>query len=524
MEDILVVGAGPVGLVTACELARNGAQVRIIDALERPDPLSRAVIIHPRTEEALAALGVLPDFEDAGWPQTAIEIFDGREAHERVHIGTHVASRYQRMLNLPQTDTEAILTQRAHTLGLTIERGVRLVAAEQSEDGVDVELAGPTGTERLRVGWVVGADGAHSTLRDAVGTSLEGVYKGQTFVLADVATETELSTDTMRVFAHPAGIAGAFPLKHGRTRFMFQVEKSPEGQDAPTLDLVQGLINDRMQGHWRATDAYWLTYFEVHHGQVPQYRFGRILLAGDAAHIHSPAGGQGMNTGIQDATNLGWKLALVATGRADDELLDSYQDERHQVGAEVVKQTMLLTNVMASSGAAVHLRNVGLVLLGHVHALGHELASNLTEVTINYRDSTIVDGPAGRHPGAVHPGDHAPEVEGLTSPDGMPAYIGDLLQRPGLVVVVRSDDPDVRRTVQTAMGDGATVTAIVTRAAADTPNVLVDQAGLFGKTYGIDDDGLVLIRPDGYVGLMMQPIDIDLLNDYLSTALSLRLS
>ena len=151
--------------------------------------------------------------------------------------------------------------------------------------------------------------------------------------MADVEVETELAPDTGRMFTHPEGLAMLFPLRGARVRLIFLVDDPGPGATAPTLAQIDALARERMAGKVRVTASHWLTYFEIHHAQVPQYRHGRVLLAGDAAHIHPPASGQGMNTGIQDAVNLAWKLALVSTGRADESLLDSYHDERHPVGA-----------------------------------------------------------------------------------------------------------------------------------------------------------------------------------------------
>jgi len=228
------------------------------------------------------------------------------------------------------------------------------------------------------------------------------VFRGQHFLFADVAAKTELSTDTIRMFAHPDGIGGALPLPGARRRFLFQVDESGE---APSVALTQRLVDERMGGRWQVGDANWLTYFEIHHGQVPRYRHDRVLLAGDAAHIHSPAGGQGMNTGNQDAVNLAWKLALVTTGRAEPALLDSYHAERHPVGASVVKQTNRMTNAMTAPGAGA-LREIGLFVLGHVPALGHKLMTGFAETNIAYRHSPIVGGDTGhgaRAPPATTP-------------------------------------------------------------------------------------------------------------------------
>jgi 2-polyprenyl-6-methoxyphenol hydroxylase-like FAD-dependent oxidoreductase len=509
MIDVLVVGAGPVGLVAACELVRQGANVRIVDQLEQPDPLSRAVVVHPRTQEALAALRVLSEFEAVACPQLSLEIFAGPFARERVRIGTDVASRYQQILDLPQSETEAILARRARELGLTIERGTRLTALRQTADGVDVVLSGRARTEQLRVAWLVGADGAHSTVRAAVGAPLNGVYKGHSFLLADIEAQTGLSSDTIRMFAHPDGVSGAFPMAGGRTRLLFQAE--PTGSE-PTPDLVQRLIDERMGGQWRVTVPYWLSYFEGPHGQVPRYRFDRVLLAGDAAHIHSPAGGQGMNTGIQDAANLAWKLALVSTGRADARLLDSYDAERYPVAAQVVKQTTIMHRLMTSAGAGAQLRDVALFLLGHVHPLGAAAVANLAEVTVNYRSSPIVDGRGRHRAGTVRPGDHAPEVDGLTDANGLPAYIGDQLHRAGHVVLVRGHTP----AELAAIGDLGTVTAVVDPSGPVPAGSLVDSQGAFSKTYDVEQDGLVVIRPDGYVGAIAHPASPGALEAYLA--------
>jgi 2-polyprenyl-6-methoxyphenol hydroxylase-like FAD-dependent oxidoreductase len=518
-RDVLVVGAGPVGLVAACELARHGAQVRLIDLLDEPNRESRAVVVHPRSQEALAAMGVLAEFEAVACPQTALEIFAGQSAKERVWIGTGVASRYQRILNLPQSETERLLTRHAASLGIFIERGVRLTGLDQAGDGVDVTLTTADGTGHLRAGWVVGADGGHSTVRSTVGAALHGVFKGETFVFADVSAETDLSTDTTRMFAHPDGLAGTFPMNGGRTRFLFQVAR-PEPGAVPTLGQVQNLVDQRMGGRWKLTRSYWLTYFEVHHGQIPQYRSGRVLLAGDAAHIHSPAGGQGMNTGIQDAVNLAWKLALVSIGRARADLLDSYQAERHPVGAAVIRQTNIMTKVMASTGAAAQLRNIGLFLLGHSTALGDAIMSDLAEVTINYRTSPIIKDHGRQRSAAVHPGDHLSEVAGLTHPDGTPAFLGDLLQHPGHAVLLDGQDRTAADELSGHLADLGTVTPVVAGTGGAARGTIMDAAGEFGRRYGTGGNGMVVVRPDGYVGMIAHPADHDAITAYRA-ALSL---
>lgn len=386
-STVLVVGAGPVGLTAACELARQGARVRLVDALPDPTAQSRAVVVHARTQEHLAAMGVLDELAARAVEITAVEVRSGAAGTLRLRASTAgIDSRYPRALDTPQPVTEAVLADLAARLGVAVERGVELTDLAQDDEGVDVTLTSASGTEHARVGWVVGADGGHSRVRAAVGERIEGVFHGEHFLFADVAAATTLAPDTIRLFAGADGVSGAFPMPDGRTRFLVQVPGAGQGAAAePTLDEVQRLVDDRMGEHWRLSDPRWLVGFEIHHGQVARYRHGRVLLAGDAAHVHSPAGGQGMNTGMQDAVNLAWKLALVSTGRAGDALLDSYHAERHPVGAAVVRQTTRLTHAVATQGPRAHLRDVGLLLLGHLPAVGEAVAASMAEVRLRYR-------------------------------------------------------------------------------------------------------------------------------------------
>ncbi|WP_369253174.1 FAD-dependent monooxygenase [Geodermatophilus amargosae] len=522
MDDVLVVGAGPVGLVAACELARQGVRARIVDPLERPTDQSRAVLLHARSQELLAALGALDRVEAASRRITGFEVRAGGRALARMRLDD-LPTRYPWALDVPQSDTEAALGARAAELGVTVERGTGMAALTQDADGVEVTLRSATAEERVRVGWVVAADGAHSPTRKAVGTALSGSFSGQHFVFADVDAETDLSPDTVRMFAHPEGISAVFPLPGDRVRLLFLVDRPGTGE-TPTPELVQSRADRRMEGRVAVRRSRWLTYFEVHHGQVPRYRHGRVLLAGDAAHIHSPAGGQGMNTGIQDAANLAWKLALVARGRARADLLDSYDAERRPVGAAVIRGTTALTTMGTLTGARAVVRNTALHVAASARPLTDAAAARLAELTVAYPDSPIVGSRGRRAPSTARPGTHAPDPAGLVTTGGAPVRIGDLLRRPGHLLLARTDDRAVLEALRSALGDLGTVVPVVpdaARAGADE-GAVVDPGDVVGRAYGTGDDGLVLVRPDGYVGFTCTPADPAALAEHLRDVVGIR--
>ena len=250
---------------------------------------------------------------------------------------------------------------------------------------------------------------------------------------------------------------------------------------------------------------------------MPRYRFGRVLLAGDAAHIHSPAGAQGMNTGVQDAANLAWKLALVAQGRAGSDLLDTYNDERHPVGAAVVRTTTVMTDVGTATGPKAAIRDVAMFLIGHLPRLAADGAANQTETTVNYRGSVLSVHVGAHHHGAARAGEHAPDPDGLLRPDGSPVTVEELLTRPGMLLLVRSGDAtavdDLRRTL------GGLGTAVRVVSDEGTGDCVVDPTDVIGRHYGLGTEGLALIRPDGYLGLVANTADASVLRAYLADAL-----
>ena len=462
-----MVGAGPVGLVLACELARRDVPVRVIDRLERPTDQSRAIVVHARSLEMLQRVGVIDRFLEAGVRSAAMTMHASGREIARVELDM-VDSPYPYSLLLPQTETEAILEARLEELGGRVERGVALESFEQDDERVSARLG--TG-ETVEASYVVGADGSHSTVRAQMGLKLDGSFSGETFLIADVEAESGHPPESMHTFFSEDGTFLLFPMRDSRVRIIAHTEP---GAGEPTLESVQAMADARAGGI-RLTEAHWLTTFEIHHAQVPTYRRGRAFLAGDAAHVHSPAGGQGMNTGMQDAFNLGWKLALDRERHAAPSLLDSYDDERRPVAAQVIRQTTELTRmaVMRHRGAR-ELRNRALHLATGLAPIRRRLADQVEETAINYHLSAIVADDGHHHRGTVRAGDAAPEAK---MEDG--SSLHELL---------------ASRTGHTILHVG--------KSPPPFDAVLVPPGGAVADRYRLVDGATVAIRPDGYLGLV----------------------
>lgn len=544
--DVLVVGAGPVGLTLATELARAGVTHRLIDKAPEPNPLSRAAGIQSRTLELLDRSGIVEPFLDEGLAIPRGEISMGGRVRATIDL-SELDVRYPYILDIPQARTEEILTDHLRSLGGDVDRNVALTDLAQDATGADVTVVRDGGaTEQLRCRWVVGCDGGHSTVRDLAPTRLKGSFKGQRVLLADARCDWDVEWPVMRMSLTRHGMAGSFPFRGDRVRFFAQLgDQFADGE--PTLDGTQAVLAELLSPTLRLTEAIWLTVIELHHGQVPGYRFGRVLLAGDAAHIHSPAGGQGMNTGMQDAWNLAWKLALVCGG-AGEGLLDSYDAERHPVGARVVSLTTRAARLATLRAPGLgHLRNtlVG-TMTGHA-SVRHRFEAGLAEVDIAYPHSPIVGEHVehrshGRHAGdaaladPVEPGNRVPEVDGLTDGSGGPATLWSSL-RPGrhtALLVVPHEGPDADGDVSfdveqnaaaivAAMGDLGEVVLVTSVASATGSDldVLVDPSGHVAAALGLHAPALVVVRPDSYVGYVAAPPEAEALAHYRRDLLDL---
>jgi hypothetical protein len=343
-------------------------------------------------------------------------------------------------------------------------------------------------TEKVCASWVIGADGGHSMVRKMVGTKLAGSFVGERFLLADVDAEHQLDLDSMHTFFAPDGPVVVLPMADGRMRFLAEVHDAQLNIN-PTQDELQAIL-DRRIGGIRVLRSHWLTGFEIHHARVPAYRWGRVFLAGDAAHIHSPAGGQGMNTGMQDAFNLAWKLAAVIDGQAGDTLLDSYEAERLPIADDVIAFTDRLTKAGTLSGVPRRIRDVVIRMVSRVPAARRYMAETATEVNLSYQNSPIAVGRRPRRAN-VSAGEHLPHVADAEVQKQLGALLG----------------PETGHVVLTI--DGTHVTADDT--------VIDDPKGVVAQRFGLNNGGVVVIRPDSYIGAVAALHDTTTIADYFAT-------
>jgi 2-polyprenyl-6-methoxyphenol hydroxylase-like FAD-dependent oxidoreductase len=390
--DVAVVGAGPTGITMAGMLAAYGIRTVVLDGAEGPVGHSRAAVVQARTLETLETLGVVEGMLGRG---VVVSHFGVRDRDRRllaVPFG-RLPTAHPYTLMLPQDETEHLLRGSLRRFGGEIFWGHQVTGVRQDPEGVDLVVGSPRGEKRLRARYVVGSDGAHSSVRGSVGIPFEGATYPESFVLADVRMDWRLPGDEVQLFFSPEGLVVVAPLPgERRYRIVATVDEAPE---EPSLEDVQALIEARgpRTPRPRVEEVVWSSRFRVSHKLAARYREGAVFLAGDAAHVHSPAGGQGMNTGIQDAANLAWKLALVLGGQAPDSLLDSYGRERRPVAQGVVSTADRLTRLATMRAPlARRLRNLLIPMVGRIGRLPEKLAKNLAELDIIYADGWSVDG------------------------------------------------------------------------------------------------------------------------------------
>jgi 2-polyprenyl-6-methoxyphenol hydroxylase-like FAD-dependent oxidoreductase len=385
--DVLVVGAGPTGLTLAIELRRRGVDVLLIDALESPQPWDRATVVHPRSLEIFEALGIVDEFLDAGAPQRAARLHSAGEVLVEVDFSRSGAP-YAYNVGLSEEATERFLTRKLESLGGQIERSTRLLRMSQDSDGVTATVDRGRREEEVRAKWIVGCGGYHSPVREAVGIELDGHDIEDPWAVFDVTLAgREDDFETTLVYLEEKMVI-LTPLPGHR----FRVYTRPTSDDADFVAEATAVLARYLPGQ-EPTNIESPSRFHCHAKVATHYREGRALLAGDAAHVCSPSQGHGMNSGIGDAFNLGWKLALVCEGDADPRLLDSYEAERRPVALEVVAAGEGMEDMGRFDGEEGRARRDAEVraALSDPEVVHNEAVAE-AELNIAYRGSPIVVG------------------------------------------------------------------------------------------------------------------------------------
>jgi 2-polyprenyl-6-methoxyphenol hydroxylase-like FAD-dependent oxidoreductase len=364
---VAIVGAGPTGLALALTRASAGVDFVLVDRLAEGGNTSRAAVVHARTLEVLAELGAAEELIARGVPVTRFTARDGSRRLLTVPFD-RLPTPYPFTLMVPQNETEAVLLARLRALGADVHRPYEVDSVVQDADGVTLTM---TFGHTLRAEYAVGADGMHSTVRAASGIGFTGSAYEESFVLADVAMDWAPGPAEVSLTFGSAGLTVVAPLSGGHYRLVATVDQAPS---TPDQDFVQQLLDQRAPGQARVTALAWSSRFRVHHRVADHYRAERLFLAGDAAHVHSPAGGQGMNTGIQDGHALGTALT------SGD--LDRYQSQRRPVAERVVGFTDRMTRIATTRSRPARLaRNLALPLLGRIPTVTTRLATELSELT-----------------------------------------------------------------------------------------------------------------------------------------------
>ncbi len=544
--DILIVGAGPTGLLLAAQLARLGIKPRLVDKNPQPSKTSKAIAVFARTLEIFDHLGIAEEAIKRGRKLNQFNFYSDRKRIVNLPLD-QLDSFLPLVLSLPQSQTEDILGRLVENLGVKIERSVTFTGLKQDTDGVTATLCHPDGQEEhCKASWLIGCDGAHSTVRQEAGLTDEGANIPALFILADVEIDWNLSPNEIHIFFHPDGELAAFPLPdQNYWRLIAELEPDTELSEDPDIEFFEQLANERSYSQAHLTNPVWTSAFRIRQRMVNKCRTGRVFVAGDALSSHSPVGGQGMNTGLQDAYNLAWKLALVIQNQARTELLDSYQAEREPISKSLLAGTGLATRaITVRNPIFTQARDNLAKFVTSFESVQQRIRNTVSELNVNYRNSPIVqeDQPFLMH---LHPnelslrdrwdfhaqpkaGDRAPDVM-INTVDGAKRLFsvlsdlkhsillfgGKVAQKVNYAKLSR-----IAEEIEEKFRDRIDVHIVLLNSQIPEElewfkSILLDPQGKCHHRYSATGECLYLIRPDGYIGYRTQPADVFKLWAYL---------
>lgn len=515
------------GLTLACELLRRRVRIRIIDALTIPSSQAKAVVIHARTLELLDKLGLVDDFLQAGRRVLAVNMYAEARHLARFDFAS-LDTPYPFLLDLPQRQTEKILLGHLEGRGVVVERDAVLDQLSQDANGIEVGIRRNGRIETLRASWLAGCDGAESRVRELLGIGFEGGAAGETWWVADSRIQWKLPADETHIFLGEEGIAAFFPLENGGWRIICRTGNE---NTIPSAEAMRTAIEAVGAGSLEIESLNPVTSFYVPHRRAVKVNEGRAFLLGDAAHVHTPVGGQGMNTGMQDAFNLGWKLGLVVRRTLSPSVLESFAVERGSVTSRVLRDTAALDKVLSVTGSTARgLRNAAVTLLSGVDALRLAVLRKLSETEITYPNSSI--SAEDWHGGGGLPlGSRFPDMMLKRLPAKDDIRIFDIMRGGEFEIMVFSGqkmgEANVLSIARIAREEfsGFARTHIIS--AFELPGLppewakqaYLDPDSVVHKLLGVDKAAIYVIRPDGYISYKSKPADLEKLTAYFNQRL-----
>ena len=516
--DVLVVGAGPTGLMLANQLVRRGVRVAIVDRHAGPARETRALGVQARTLEIYAQLGIVDRALELGKRGTGANLWAQGRMTARVPLGEagQGATPYPYILILGQDDNERIMGERLRELGASVQWSTELVGLVQDAGGVTVKLKQPDGTEgTMRAGWVAGCDGARSTVRELSGITFPGAPYEHVFFVADVEATGGMVPDELNVYFWREGFHLLFPMR-GQDHWRI-VGILPKGlrdrNDAKFDDVIPSLRQEAGAGlSFKACT--WFSTYRIHHRSAARFRDRRCFLLGDAAHIHSPVGAQGMNTGLQDAYNLAWKLALVVKGRADAALLDTYEEERLPVARRLLDTTDRAFKLVVSDNWLAGLLRTKILARVAAFALGVNWIQSLafrtvSQTGIEYRHGSLSQTEAGLPGDAPRAGDRFPWLRLRLQATGAVEDLFQAFDDLHFHLIVIGQPVPAEGSLN--LGDLLQVHLIPSNPVNDAELALVH----------IPRPSFYLLRPDGHVALCGARIDAAVVQRYIAERLHL---
>ncbi len=517
---VLIVGAGPTGLMMAYELARHGIAFRIIDKKAEQTKNSNAAALQTRTLEIFKQIGIADEFFRVGQPCKSLHFYDRGKEFASAKLND-LNSIYHCILALPQAATEKILNKKLADLHHQVERSRELTEVKINLNDIEAVVRHEDGVvETIRCQWLLGCDGAHSTVREKCRFKFPGNDLPEQFVVADSVMDSFLRSDEIHIFTAKGYMLGVFPLGEGRFRLGGNMNLGYE-RKIYTENDIRDIVAERTYGQFNARTVSWISPFWIHSKMSEEMRRGNVFLLGDAAHIHSPLGGQGMNTGLQDAHNLAWKLALVVQGRADQRILDSYDDERLPIIKDVVDSTDRFTRILLIKNPVVSFfRKYAIKFMLSIPAVNRYITRRLTQLNIRYQQSSFISYQSKLANVEPRSGERAPDVK-FNADNHFYDYLNDNNHH----LICFTGDRDIfkvvdqcKQIVSSLLGPYKDLLKLhlVTPHLIDEPiEQIFDEANVMHQAYNIKDPTLVLIRPDGYICLKSDNFDPEPLKNFL---------